>query len=46
MDTVNGFLGAGFERQCRDFGELSTWAEEHRAFDARGFLVEKEMQHE
>lgn len=40
VDTANGFLGAGFPRQCRDFGELRFWAEEHRAFDAHGFLVE------
>ncbi|CAD6588940.1 MAG: hypothetical protein ASARMPREDX12_003543 [Alectoria sarmentosa] len=44
VDTVNGFLGAGFPRQCRDFKELKDWAEEHRAFDAHGFLVE--MEHE
>lgn len=44
MDTVNGFLGAGFPRQCRDFEELKGWAETHRAFDAHGFLVE--MEHE
>jgi hypothetical protein len=40
VDTTNGFLGAGFPRQCRDFSELRFWAEEHRAFDAHGFLVE------
>ncbi|CAF9908069.1 MAG: hypothetical protein ALECFALPRED_004213 [Alectoria fallacina] len=44
VDTVNGFLGAGFPRQCRDFEELKGWAETHRAFDAHGFLVE--MEHE
>lgn len=42
VDTVNGFLGAGFPRQCRDFEELKSWAEKHRAFDAHGFLVEME----
>ena len=39
VDTVNGFLGAGFPRQCRDFEELKDWAEDHRALDAYGFLV-------
>lgn len=42
VDTVNGFLGAGFPRICRNFEELKGWAEDHRAFDAQGFLVEKE----
>lgn len=42
VDTVNGFLGAGFPRTCRNFQGLKSWAEDHRAFDARGFLVEKE----
>jgi hypothetical protein len=42
VDTVNGFLGAGFPRQCRDFGELQDWAEDHRAFDAHGFLADME----
>lgn len=41
VDTVNGFLGAGFPRSCRNFEELKNWAEDHRAFDAQGFLVEK-----
>ena len=39
VDTVNGFLGSGFQRQCRNFGELRKWAEERRAFEAQGFLV-------
>ncbi|KAK3176694.1 hypothetical protein OEA41_008019 [Lepraria neglecta] len=42
VDTVNGFLGAGFPRQCRDFEELKDWAEDHRALDAHGFLVTME----
>ncbi|KAL9074612.1 MAG: hypothetical protein Q9161_002205 [Pseudevernia consocians] len=42
VDTVNGFLGSGFPRQCRDFEELKDWAEKHRAFDAHGFLVDME----
>ena len=40
VDKENGFLGSGFERQCRDFVQLKEWAEEHRAFDAHGFLAE------
>ena len=40
VDDVNGFLGAGFPRSCQDFEELKVWAEEHRAFDAHGFLAE------
>ncbi|KAL2045930.1 hypothetical protein ABVK25_011926 [Lepraria finkii] len=39
VDTVDGFLGAGFPRQCRDFEELKDWAEDHRALDAHGLLV-------
>ena len=42
VDSLNGFLGAGFPRQCRDFEELKNWAEKHRAFDAHGFLAEME----
>ncbi|KAL2037577.1 hypothetical protein N7G274_009690 [Stereocaulon virgatum] len=42
VDTVNGFLGAGFPRQCRDFGELQDWAKDHRVFDAHGFLADME----
>ena len=40
IDTMNGFLGAGFPRQCRDFTRLKEWAEKHRAFDAHGFLAD------
>ena len=39
VDTVNGFLGSGFQRKCRDFSELRIWAEKRRAFEAHGFLV-------
>lgn len=42
VDAVNGFLGAGFPRQCRDFEELKAWAEERRVFGAHGFLVLKD----
>ena len=39
VDSVNGFLGSGFQRQCRDFDQLKMWAEDRRAFNATGFLV-------
>lgn len=39
VDSVNGFLGGGFPRHCRNFLQLKDWAEEHRAFEAHGFLV-------
>lgn len=37
--NVEGFLGWGFPRQCRDFGELRDWTEDSRAFDGHGFLA-------
>ena len=39
-----GFLGWGFQRQCRDFRSLMVWAETWRAFDAHGFLA-KDLHH-
>ena len=43
IDHVNGFLGAGFQRQCHDFQILRDWAEKNRAFDAVGFLAVGEV---
>ncbi|KAI4129415.1 MAG: hypothetical protein LQ338_002255 [Usnochroma carphineum] len=37
--AANGFLGWGFPRMCRDYTELSHWAEKRRAFDGHGFLA-------
>ena len=39
-ERVQGFLGWGFQRQCRDYAKLVTWAEEWRAFDGHGFIAE------
>ncbi|KAL5335750.1 hypothetical protein BJX70DRAFT_401304 [Aspergillus crustosus] len=39
VDKEHGFLGAGFERRCWDFGNLKTVVEGRRAFDAEGFLA-------
>ena len=39
-DARKGFLGWGFARQCKDYGELMAWADEWRAFDGRGFLAD------
>ena len=39
-ERVEGFLGWGFERQCRDFDGLIAWAEKWRAFDGHGFIAE------
>jgi len=36
---VGGFLGWGFPRPCRDYGELKEWAERWRAFEGHGFTV-------
>ncbi|CAD6580422.1 MAG: hypothetical protein ASARMPREDX12_009559 [Alectoria sarmentosa] len=36
---VDGFLGWGFQRQCRNFVELKGWAENSRAFEGHGFLA-------
>lgn len=36
---VDGFLGWGFRRQCRNYEELKNWAEESRVFDLSGFLA-------
>jgi hypothetical protein len=38
-DDPNGFLGSGFPRQCRDFDALKSYVEEHRVFNATGFLA-------
>lgn len=37
---VEGFLGWGFQRQCRDYGGLMAWAEKWRAFNGQGFIAE------
>ena len=37
---IEGFLGWGFQRQCRDYGGLMDWAEKWRAFDGHGFIAE------
>ncbi|KAF2237618.1 hypothetical protein EV356DRAFT_574025 [Viridothelium virens] len=37
--NAEGFLGWGFQRQCRDYEQLKAWAEEARAFDGHGFLA-------
>lgn len=42
---VDGFLGWGFQRQCRNFVELKSWAENSRAFEGHGFLA-AEIMHE
>ena len=39
-NVESGFLGWGFRRQCRDYGQLKDWAERWRAFDRHGFLAE------
>ena len=39
-NVESGFLGWGFRRLCRDYGQLKGWAERWRAFDGRGFLAE------
>ena len=44
VDSVNGFLGAGFPRLCKNFWQLKDWAEDHKVFDAHGFLVGTETE--
>ncbi|KAM0795546.1 hypothetical protein BDR22DRAFT_894084 [Usnea florida] len=39
-ERVQGFLGWGFKRQCRDYDGLMAWAEKWRAFDGHGFIAE------
>ena len=36
---VEGFLGWGFQRRCRDYEELKEWAEQWKAFEAHGFIA-------
>jgi len=36
---VEGFLGWGFKRECKDMGYLMGWAEKWRAFDGLGFIA-------
>jgi hypothetical protein len=36
---VKGFLGWGFQRQCKNYNELKDWAEEWKAFEAHGFIA-------
>ena len=42
---VDGFLGWGVQRQCRDFVELKSWAEDSRAFEGHGFLAAEITHH-
>ena len=43
-EQVEGFLGWGYSRSCKDFTALKRWAEEARVFEAHGFLA-KELRH-
>lgn len=38
-NAETGFLGWGFQRQCRDYDALKEWAEDWKAFEMRGFLA-------
>ncbi|CAD6567421.1 MAG: hypothetical protein ASARMPREDX12_005823 [Alectoria sarmentosa] len=42
-ERVQGFLGWGFQRQCRDYGALMAWAEKWRAFSGHGFIAFKDV---
>ncbi|KAI1504899.1 hypothetical protein F5X99DRAFT_405536 [Biscogniauxia marginata] len=39
VDEEHGFLGSGFQRQCRDFDTLKKFVAERRVFNASGFLA-------
>ncbi|KAI0376692.1 hypothetical protein F5Y04DRAFT_285635 [Hypomontagnella monticulosa] len=38
-NDMNGFLGSGFPRQCRDFEVVKNYVERWRVFNATGFLA-------
>ncbi|KAI1737126.1 hypothetical protein F4680DRAFT_429462 [Xylaria scruposa] len=38
-EKTDGFLGSGFPRVCRDFDALKQYVEDHRVFNATGFLA-------
>ncbi|KAE8154335.1 hypothetical protein BDV25DRAFT_116453 [Aspergillus avenaceus] len=40
VDHEHGFLGSGFNRQCRDYGKLKEFVESRRVFNATGFMAE------
>lgn len=39
-NSLMGFLGWGFQRQCRSHDELLHWAEKWKAFEMHGFLAD------
>ena len=36
---IDRFPGWGVQRQCRNFVELKSWAEDSRVFEGHGFLA-------
>jgi hypothetical protein len=36
---IQGFLGWGFQRQCKSYDQLRDWAEEWKAFEGHGFIA-------
>ena len=44
VGRVVGNAAWGFDRQCRDFGEVKSWAEAQRLFDAHGFIASESLQ--
>ncbi|KAI9648372.1 hypothetical protein NHQ30_003005 [Ciborinia camelliae] len=42
--AVEGFLGWGFERKCKDYESLMKWAEKWRAIDGHGFIATPELE--